>query len=213
MDNIQKVLASRIKHFREIKGFTQAELAERTGKSLSAIRQIEICATWPGIETLDAVATALNTTVANLFKTDDEIDEEENALGEVERMTAGFAEDPKTTHIALSWTLQELQTRLKILNIAVEKRGYPAHWLTIISQLSKLCADFSSALEHDRQNSKPTSVAPNLSHLGRDFLARLASANEDEIHDIEMILEAHAEEDGKVEPKLHEAAGKKRNKR
>lgn len=67
METIEQILAERMKHFRRIRGFNQAKLAEESGKSASAIAQIETCVIWPAPETVQAIADALKVTPSELY--------------------------------------------------------------------------------------------------------------------------------------------------
>lgn len=52
-----------------------------------------------------------------------------------------------------------------------------------------------------------------LSRIDAGLLRRLASANEEELSAVELVFEAHAEDQGSVESKLDQARGKERKKR
>lgn len=56
-----------IKTFREYRGLTQAELAEKAGLSVVMIKKLESGATCGSIKTIKAIASALNLTVDDLI--------------------------------------------------------------------------------------------------------------------------------------------------
>ena len=60
-------LAQMIAYYREKRGLTQRELADKAGVSPGAIGQYETGRTKPRIETLFRIATALEVTVSELF--------------------------------------------------------------------------------------------------------------------------------------------------
>lgn len=57
-----------VRSIRESKGFTQSDLAERTGRSLQMIGRIERGAAAPSFETLEALAAALGVSVGAFFQ-------------------------------------------------------------------------------------------------------------------------------------------------
>jgi len=59
-------LHQKIAYYREKRGLTQRELAEKAGVSQGAIGQYEIGLTMPRLSTLQRIAVALNTTVSEL---------------------------------------------------------------------------------------------------------------------------------------------------
>lgn len=67
----QYSLGSRISYFRDLRKYTQAELAEKSKVSQSTIAQIESDAKDPSIETLRKIANALEVHIAILFAADD----------------------------------------------------------------------------------------------------------------------------------------------
>ena len=64
---IRKILATNIKRFREIEGFTQENLAEKTGISTAMMCDIEGCRTWISDKTLASLSTALKIETYRLF--------------------------------------------------------------------------------------------------------------------------------------------------
>lgn len=59
-------LAQKIAYFREKRGLTQRELADKTGVSHGAIGQYETGRAMPRLSTLQRIAVALDTTVSEL---------------------------------------------------------------------------------------------------------------------------------------------------
>lgn len=59
MEDIRKILTQRVKFFRELKGFTQEELAEKAKLSTKFIGEIERGAGNPTVESLARIAEAL----------------------------------------------------------------------------------------------------------------------------------------------------------
>jgi transcriptional regulator with XRE-family HTH domain len=67
MNSIQEVLKKNIVQLRELRGFSQEALAERSGMSLSAVQRIEYGERWPESETVTVLAKALGVEEARLF--------------------------------------------------------------------------------------------------------------------------------------------------
>ncbi|OHR73959.1 hypothetical protein HMPREF3291_05080 [Bacillus sp. HMSC76G11] len=74
MDEIGK----RIKHFRQLRGLKQTELAERVNKSKSYMSQVESNKEKPNIELLASIAEVLKINVSDLFEKKFEIGEEDD---------------------------------------------------------------------------------------------------------------------------------------
>ena len=67
MSNIREVLASNIKEYRRICGFSQDKLAELAGISSQYLATIETCRKFPTPEVLDHLAESLNIETHELF--------------------------------------------------------------------------------------------------------------------------------------------------
>lgn len=67
MENIDECLAYNIKKFRKSLGWTQEELAIKSGKSWQAIQLVESMKTWPELGTIQAIAKALGIPETKLF--------------------------------------------------------------------------------------------------------------------------------------------------
>lgn len=63
-------LGKNIKEIRESKGFTQADVSASTGITIKSLSQIENGVTNPRRSSLEAIAQALNCTVADLYQSD-----------------------------------------------------------------------------------------------------------------------------------------------
>ena len=71
MTKIQKYLAKNIKHYRNLLGLTQEQLAERVGTSTNYIGTIETCKKFPSPNMIERIAKALNLDSSLLFQNDD----------------------------------------------------------------------------------------------------------------------------------------------
>ena len=67
VSNLKVQVGNLVRHHRETVGITQANLAERTERSVQLIGRIERGDTAPSFETLEAIAGALNVDVRDLF--------------------------------------------------------------------------------------------------------------------------------------------------
>jgi transcriptional regulator with XRE-family HTH domain len=63
-------IAVRLQAVRKIRRITQNELADRTGRSVDAISNIERGKSLPSLEMLQAIAKALDLSIAEFFTTD-----------------------------------------------------------------------------------------------------------------------------------------------
>ncbi len=70
------LLARRIKQLRKSRGYTQEELAELIDRDTKHISKLEIAGSYPSIETLDRIASALNVTLKDIFDFDGTQDKE-----------------------------------------------------------------------------------------------------------------------------------------
>lgn len=70
MTKIQKYLAQNIKHYRNLLGLTQEQLAERVGTSTNYIGTIETCKKFPSPQMIEQIAKALNLDSSLLFQND-----------------------------------------------------------------------------------------------------------------------------------------------
>jgi transcriptional regulator with XRE-family HTH domain len=67
MTDVRILLAKNIKHFREILGFSQMDLAEKIGCSPTLIGKIETMKRFPSADSLNRIAEALKIASADLF--------------------------------------------------------------------------------------------------------------------------------------------------
>lgn len=67
MSELRTQVGSLVRHHRESAGLTQAELADRTDRSVQLIGSIERGSSAPSFETLEAIALALDVQVRDLF--------------------------------------------------------------------------------------------------------------------------------------------------
>ena len=66
-DDVVGLFSIRLKETRRVRGFTQADLAEKAGVSVTYISQLERGETAPGIDLVGRLAGALGMTVAELL--------------------------------------------------------------------------------------------------------------------------------------------------
>jgi transcriptional regulator with XRE-family HTH domain len=74
-NELRAVLSQNIKNYRTYRSFSQADLAERAGISITFLSNIERGNKWPYPETLTSIAQALGIEVYELFKPDSAIDD------------------------------------------------------------------------------------------------------------------------------------------
>jgi transcriptional regulator with XRE-family HTH domain len=67
MANVRILLAKNMKHFREILGISQMELAEKIGCSPTLIGKIETMKRFPSADNFDRIATAFKVAPADLL--------------------------------------------------------------------------------------------------------------------------------------------------
>jgi len=67
MTDIREVLASNLKKFRQVRGWSQAKLAEKTGTSTQYIGMLEIMGKFPSSEMVHKLANALGVESPELF--------------------------------------------------------------------------------------------------------------------------------------------------
>ncbi|MDR1868744.1 MAG: helix-turn-helix transcriptional regulator [Treponema sp.] len=67
MTDVRILLSKNMKHFREISGFSQMELAEKIGCSPTLIGKIETMKRFPSADSLNRIAKALEVKVSDLF--------------------------------------------------------------------------------------------------------------------------------------------------
>ena len=68
MAKVRILLAQNMKHFRNILGFSQMELAEKIGCSPTLIGKIETMKRFPSADSIDKITETLKITPADLFK-------------------------------------------------------------------------------------------------------------------------------------------------
>lgn len=67
MSKLREQVGHAIRHQRKVRGWSQEQLAERTGRSLEMINRVERGRIAPSFETLEALAQAFGTSVRELF--------------------------------------------------------------------------------------------------------------------------------------------------
>jgi transcriptional regulator with XRE-family HTH domain len=67
MTNIRAVLAANLKKYRQVRGWSQAKLAEKTGTSTQYIGMLEIQGKFPSSEMVQKLANALSIDPTELF--------------------------------------------------------------------------------------------------------------------------------------------------
>jgi transcriptional regulator with XRE-family HTH domain len=70
MTDLRGLLAQNIKKYRKIRGFSQENLAEKAGTSLTHIGMIEIGRKFPSVKMLEQIADALGIDTPELFATE-----------------------------------------------------------------------------------------------------------------------------------------------
>lgn len=63
--NLNQIIGIKVQTFRKLRGFTQEELAERIGKTVETISNIERGKKLPSLNTLDDLSTELNTPLSD----------------------------------------------------------------------------------------------------------------------------------------------------
>lgn len=81
MEEVYLLIGRRIKYLRRLKNLAQAQLAEKADLSSNYISQIETGIAAPTIKTLQAIATALNVELKEIF----DFDQSANAQDDIER--------------------------------------------------------------------------------------------------------------------------------
>lgn len=59
MDSLKEILKYNLKSFRKLQGYTQEQLAERCGLSVTFIQDIELSRKQPSLDSLEKIAKAL----------------------------------------------------------------------------------------------------------------------------------------------------------
>lgn len=93
MSELRVQVGNLVRHHRELAGFTQAQLAERTERSVQLIGRIERGSSAPSFETLAGIALALNVQVRDLFGVNQFAvgqDETNGVLGKLVSRVAGL---------------------------------------------------------------------------------------------------------------------------
>ena len=91
MSTTKELIAKRIKQIRKSRGLTQAELAELIGRDTKHISKLEIAGSYPSIDTLDRIATALNVEIKEFFNFDS-LKDKEYLQKEFRKIAAGSDE-------------------------------------------------------------------------------------------------------------------------
>ncbi|SMF84126.1 DNA-binding transcriptional regulator, XRE-family HTH domain [Tistlia consotensis] len=92
--SLKAELGRAIRHHRERTGLTQLQLGEAIGRSLQAVGNIERGKSFPELETLEAIAHALDTPVREFFPREDPKSEDamERILARVTALSPGERE-------------------------------------------------------------------------------------------------------------------------
>lgn len=97
MSELRRLLSANLKVLRHRWGFSQAELAERGGVSVSYVGELEVGVKWPSAETLERLANALHVQPYQLLLAPDEVQayqdwlERRDLVGEIgEKLFAYF---------------------------------------------------------------------------------------------------------------------------
>jgi transcriptional regulator with XRE-family HTH domain len=97
MSELRRLLSANLKALRHRWGFSQAELAERGGVSVSYVGELEVGVKWPSAETLERLAAALHVQPYQLFLSPEEVQayqdwlERRDLVGEIgEKLFAYF---------------------------------------------------------------------------------------------------------------------------
>ena len=83
MVDIKAWVGRNIRAARKAKGLSQFQLAERSGLSIDFIGKVERGTASPSLESLKAIATAMNLSLGNLFAGDLQADSSQEALIEL----------------------------------------------------------------------------------------------------------------------------------
>ena len=94
MSTTKELIAKRIKQIRKSRGLTQAELAELIGRDTKHISKLEIAGSYPSIDTLDRIASALNVEIKEFFNFDS-LKDKEYVIDETTEETYYFYVDNK----------------------------------------------------------------------------------------------------------------------
>lgn len=77
-EEIRMTLAKQIKYLRALRGYSQAQLAERADISLTFVSAIEQAQKWPYPDTLGKIADALQVEVSDLFTSSEQKQDDRN---------------------------------------------------------------------------------------------------------------------------------------
>jgi len=66
--NTKQLLGARIKELRKLRNFSQEELAEKVGIASKHLSRIEVGKSFPSLDTLEKLATALNLELKDFFE-------------------------------------------------------------------------------------------------------------------------------------------------
>lgn len=83
---IRNILAKNIKYFRNVRGFSQAQLAEASEISIPFLSAIERGTKWPYPETIAKLADALDINISLLFSDDVKLKKEDIEITDIVRV-------------------------------------------------------------------------------------------------------------------------------
>lgn len=106
---LKRAFGRRIKTLRELKGFTQAELATRIERSTDAVSMIERGKNWATVETIELLAAALDVQATEL-------------LDDLAQVSETAASDPSTMakHLLKQLRPRDLEVAVAMLRTMVE---------------------------------------------------------------------------------------------
>lgn len=106
----KELLGSRIKKFRKACGLSQEQLAEMVGIEQKHLSRLEVGKSYPTIDRLEKIATALNTPMGSFF---DSGNKEANAerAAKIERMVRELNEDYQRIILKFAQILKEFNEK------------------------------------------------------------------------------------------------------
>lgn len=76
MDSLKEILKYNLRSYRKLQGYTQEQLAESSGLSVTFIQDIELSRKQPSLDSLEKIAKALRVQPHKLLKDPDETESE-----------------------------------------------------------------------------------------------------------------------------------------
>jgi transcriptional regulator with XRE-family HTH domain len=103
MGTLKELFMRNLRQLRELRGFSQEELADKSGVSLTFIAHLETGRKSPSFETLELIGKALNVPVFRLLMPPLAVDETE-----IENATEGLREIVKKMFVVIDSSAREL---------------------------------------------------------------------------------------------------------